>query len=279
MASSPNPAAKLAHVRPVRPLHFPEQEPWEEHLGQSPRHYALCSILHQVLAKLCGEEHGLASDVFVYWDARSPKRCRAPDATVKIGLPASRVREERSWKTWELGVPELVVEVLSLSDTDEKWTLAQKREAYERMGVREFVCFDLDKPEGSRLRVWDRVQGDFVERVVDDERTPCVMLSAALGVDIEWTVAAAGLYPAALRLAREGQLIATLEEDAEMARVTAEQERARAEEERARAEEERTRAEQERNRAEQERTRANEAVARIAALEAKLRALGSSDDD
>ena len=44
MASAPKPAEKLAHVRPVRPLHFPVSDTVEEHLGQSKRHLDLCMI-------------------------------------------------------------------------------------------------------------------------------------------------------------------------------------------------------------------------------------------
>jgi hypothetical protein len=32
--------------------------------------------------------------------------------------------------------------------------------AYHELGVKELVRFDADAPEGARLRVWDRVDGD-----------------------------------------------------------------------------------------------------------------------
>jgi hypothetical protein len=38
------------------------------------------------------------------------------------------------------------------------------------------VRFDCDASEGARLRVWDRVEGDLVERVVEGDRTPCTVL-------------------------------------------------------------------------------------------------------
>ena len=214
MASEPNPATKLAHVRPVRPLHFPEAEPPEEHLGQHPRHFDLCALLKVLLEATCGPSHAVSADMFVYWigNADDDTARRAPDAAVKLDLPAAELREHGSWKTWELGVPELTVEVLSLSDTREKWTLPEKRDAYAAMGVNEFVCFDVDAEHGARLRVWDRIDGDFVERVVEGDRTPCVTLSSALGTEIEWTVAPAGPYPTALRLVREGVLVPSPEE-------------------------------------------------------------------
>lgn len=59
----------------------------------------------------------------------------------------------------------------------------------------------------------------FVERVVEDERTPCVTLSQAFGVSLEWTVAAAGRWPACLRVVRDGALVLLPEEAALAARA------------------------------------------------------------
>jgi hypothetical protein len=141
---------------------------------------------------------------------------------VKLGLPLDELRQHGSWKTWELGVPELVVEVLSVSDTPERWTFAEKLDAYAQLGVRELVAFDLDAPEGKRVRVWDRLEGDFVERIVDGERTPSAVLSLAFGADIEWAVVSDATYSVALRLLRDGELVLT------EAEATIEAERARA---------------------------------------------------
>ncbi|MFO0669438.1 MAG: Uma2 family endonuclease [Polyangiaceae bacterium] len=272
MASSPNPATKLAHVRPVRPLHFPESEPEEEHLGQHPRHEDLCMFLKLILRSLCGEAHAVSADMFVYWNAtlNDDRGRRAPDAAVKLGLPQAKMFEHGSWKTWELGVPELTVEILSLSDTRERWTLAEKREAYEAMGVREFVCFDVDAPEGSRIRVWDRVEGDFVERVVESERTPCLTLSEAFGCTLEWTVASGERWPAALRLLQDGALVLLPSEIAEAARAS--EATAKASEAAAKASEADARANEAAAKASEAAAKASEAAARarIAELEALL---------
>ena len=229
MASTPNPASKLLHVRPVRPLHFPHSEPEEEHLGQHPRHEDLCMFLKLILRSIVGPEHAVSADMFVYWMAtvNDDRGRRAPDAALKLGLPQAKMYEHGAWKTWELGVPELVVEILSLSDTRERWTLQEKREAYETMGVAEFVCFDLDAPEGRRIRVWDRVEGDFVERVVEGERTPCLTLCRAFGELFEWTIAPAAPWPLALRVLRGGALVALPEERAAAAQADADAARAR----------------------------------------------------
>ena len=229
MASPPDfGALKLAHVRPVQPLFFPEQEPEHERLGQPPRHYDLCRLLYEIIAGAAGDRHGVAGDMFVYWVPTDPRQCRAPDVALKLGLPQRDLVEHPSWKTWELGAPDVAVEILSLSDTRERWTLEEKRDAYRDIGVREFVCFDLDAAPGARLRAWDHIDGDFVERVVEAERTPCLTLSVARGASFEWCIAEVATYPVALRLTRDGILVPTPEEEALSAKAQLADESARA---------------------------------------------------
>ncbi|HSO39843.1 MAG TPA: hypothetical protein VLT33_45260 [Labilithrix sp.] len=57
----------------------------------------------------------------------------------------------------------------SPSDTPERWTFAEKLLRYRALGVRELVTFHVDAPPGQRLRVWDRLEHDLVERVVEGE--------------------------------------------------------------------------------------------------------------
>jgi hypothetical protein len=82
----------------------------------------------------------------------------APDAFVRLGTPDTHFK---SWKVWERGAPELAVEILSDSDDGTSWD--SKLSSYARLGVRELVAFD---PESAarQLRVWDRLDGDLVER-------------------------------------------------------------------------------------------------------------------
>lgn len=249
MASVPNPARLLRHVRPVRPLAFPCSEPWEEHVGQSKRHLGMCTLLASLLRRAIGEGDSYGADQFVYWNGRDDRRCLAPDGFVKLG-----VKDELfdSWKTWERGVPELAIEVLSPSDSPERWTYEEKLERYHELGVRELVVFHVESPVGMRLRAYDRIDDDLVERVVEGERTPCL----TLGESYAWVVAPAGELGETLRLEEDGVLVATDVEDAES--------------ERARAEAERSRAESERARAETERARADAAEARLRELEARL---------
>ena len=85
----------------------------------------------------------------------------------------------------------------------------RKIDRYQEAGIQEIVRFDPASPEGRRLRVWDRVQGDLVERSTEGDRTPC----ATLGV--HWVVKDDAKLGAMLRLACDEaglDLLPTLEE-------------------------------------------------------------------
>ncbi len=247
-----------AYVRAPRPLHFPV----EAVMPETKRHLELRTVLFALL-KTFAAEHSIGSEQFVYWLATEPARCIAPDAFVRLGTPDTSFD---SWKTWERGAPQLAVEIVSASDAPEKeWN--EKLSKYHELGVQELVRFDPIAPEGSRLRVWDSVDGDLVERSIVDDQTPCKTLG------LFWVIAPAESYSVALRVAHdlEGRdLIPTPDEARRTAeaQAKAEAERAKVEAERARAEAERARAEAERARAEAERRFAAER--RVAELEAEL---------
>ena len=183
----------LRYVRPVHPLRFDASDPeWD--MGQSDRHVAFCFLLRELLLRAVGEGSTVGIDQFVFWDARNAKKKCAPDAFIKLGVKHDPDRD--SWRTWEAGAPELCIEVLSRSD-HEKLTLDEKLARFHALGTSEVVVFDVDAPEGSRLRVWDRVDGDLIERVVEGERTPCRTLG------LYFVLAPFEQRPVALRLARD----------------------------------------------------------------------------
>ena len=66
------------------------------------------------------------------------------------------------------------------SDSPERWTFDEKLRRYHALGVRELVVFHVEADPGARLRVWDRIENDLVERVVTDEKTPCLTLGLTL---------------------------------------------------------------------------------------------------
>lgn len=212
------PAVK--HLRPVRPLHFPCSEPEDEKVPQSRRHHHLCTALYELLrAVVAKEKDTVGADQYVYFQANNPKRCLAPDVFVKLGVPDE---DFDSWMAWERGAPDVAFEVLSPSDSYERWTLRQKITRYGVMGVKELFIFNVDAEPGTRLRAWDRVHGNFVERVVKKERTKSAVLSVELYLGAI-TVTDQQTYPVCLRIRRGAFVPRT---DAERAIAAEERERA-----------------------------------------------------
>ncbi|MBX3205860.1 MAG: Uma2 family endonuclease [Labilithrix sp.] len=191
-------------------------------MPQSRRHHHLCQALYEILrAVVDPAEDTVGADQFVYFNANRPQRCLAPDVFVKRGVADE---DFNSWKTWKKGAPEVAFEVLSPSDSYERWTLDEKIERYHELGVRELVVFNVDAELGERLRVWDRIEGDFVERLVEDERTWCAVLGVQLVVAPVSVIQEGMRYEACLRVARDDaamDLIPTREE----ARIAADRER------------------------------------------------------
>jgi Uma2 family endonuclease len=199
----------VKHLRAPSAIHFPE----EAMTPEGALHLFLRTLLQRILQLALGDGSTVGSEHFVYWNAREPKRCLSPDVFVKLGV---RETWYRSWKTWEQGgVPELAVEIVSSEQEEEpKWE--EKFSRYHELGVRELVRFDPEGAPGHRLRVWDRVDEDLVERKVEGDETPCLTLR------FTWVVLPVERAAAALRLRdADGRLLPT---DAEMKR--AERERA-----------------------------------------------------
>jgi hypothetical protein len=149
-----------------------------------------------MIVAVCEGRHTVGADQFVYFDAGNAKRVLAPDAFVTLGVPD---HDFDSYLVWEEGTPDVAFELLSPSDTPERWTFKQKLRRYQALGVRELVVFNVDAKPGKRLRVWDRIQQDFVERLVVGEKTPCVTL------DLTMKIGPIYEYPAMLRLARDAR--------------------------------------------------------------------------
>ncbi len=217
--------------QPPAPLHFPE----EEEAPETGPHLEIRTALFLILKMAFGETATIGSEQFVYWDPTSAaKRC-APDAFVKLGRPHETFNV---WKVWERGAPDLAVEVVSKSDRpSDDWN--SKLERYRAAGVSELVRFDATNDE-QPIRVWDRVDGELVERAAED---PEVRRSRVL--DLFWTTVQAPQIGPMLRLSRDAEgtdLLPTPEEaaaSAEVARMRAEAERGQEAEARRKAEAER----------------------------------------
>jgi Uma2 family endonuclease len=255
---SPTPPPAVVHLRAPSPIRFPE----EEEVPEGKEHLVVRTFLFQLLRFALGPEHTVGSDQFIYWNAREPARCLSPDVFVRVGRPDTLFG---SWKTWAHGgAPHLAVEIISPNEGDGiAWE--EKLRRYHELGVEELVRFDPRGREGARLRVWDRVEEDLVERRVERETSPCLTLRST------WVVRPVEEGVMGLRLLdARGELVLDARET-EARRAAREEQRAAAEAERAAAEAERAAREQ--ARAAQEAEARVQAEARAEAAEARLRAL------
>ncbi len=260
-------ARRLPHRTAPQPLLFPE----EQKVSESENHLKARTFLYQLIDHLFGTRGTVCSEQFVYFDASDPARRLSPDVLFKWGSHPE-LPPVRSWKIWERGVPELCVEVDSPGD-ESGWPVRFAR--YRALGVRELVRFDADAPEGERLRVWDRIEEDLVERTVDRDMTPCLTLG------LHWVVVPGEWRGLALRLAEDPEgtrIVPDRVESEQRARAAAEDARVAAEDARVAAEDARVAAEDARVAAERtladERQSRHVAELRVAELEAALKARG-----
>jgi Uma2 family endonuclease len=205
---------ELRYVRAPEPLDFSE----EALMPESKTRLVLRTFLFRLLRFALGPAHRVGSEQFLYWNAADTSVSLAPDAMVRLNVPDAKFP---SWKTWEDGgVPDLAVEIVSSSDRP-KWD--EKFPDYRALGVKELVRFDPAAPEGKRLRVWDRVREDLVERLIGEDRTPCLTLG------LNWIVCPVEDELVGLRLVDDEGRLLQVPEEAEKARADAEKARAEAE--------------------------------------------------
>jgi Uma2 family endonuclease len=190
ITSRATPAAPRAYLRAPVPLHFPVTE----QVPETKRHLAQRTLLFQVLTLAFGEHSAIGCDQFVYWDPTDPRQCLAPDAFVRLDAPDELFD---SWKVWERGAPDVAVEILSRADHRDH-DLDAKIEKYRRLGVRELVFFDSEHDPAS-LRIWEAVDGDLVERVVEGSVAPSHCLPSS------WVIVEAEKLGAHLRLSRDAE--------------------------------------------------------------------------
>ena len=193
MAMSSNQATsdreQRRYLRAPVPLVFPTDEEMPEHKT----HVLLRTALFQLLALARGDRVIVGSEQFVYFDAANPNRRLAPDLMVWVGAPDEIFG---AWKVWERGAPHVCVEIVSPSDRPPgPWH--KKVERYQQCGVQELVRFDPES-ETAKLRIWDRIEGDLVERDLSS--------SGALrcdALDLWWHVVSDSRLGPMLRLATD----------------------------------------------------------------------------
>ncbi len=200
----------VRHVRAPVPIHFPE----EADVPEGFTHLVVRTFLFQLLRFVLGDEHTTGSEQFVYWNARDARRSLSPDVFVKLDRPQEAFG---SWKTWERGgALDLAVEIISPNEGDGV-TWDEKLARYHEAGITELVRFDPEAREGARLRAWDRVEGDLVEREVVADTTPCQTLG------LVWGVRSIKDAPVAVRLLdAQGELVLDAREVETKGRMNAE---------------------------------------------------------
>jgi len=187
LASRPRP--NRSYVRPPAPIHFPESA----EMPETGLHLELRTALYLLVRDFVGERGAVGSEQFVYWDPSDPRKCLAPDLIVRMGAAPGPFP---TWRTWERGAPHLAVEVVSPSDASEaEWQ--EKLARYRRSGINEIARFDPEHA-GRPLRLWDRFDGDLVERDLEGEYA---LLCDALGV--HWCVQSDATLGRVLRLSQD----------------------------------------------------------------------------
>jgi Uma2 family endonuclease len=221
------PRPNRSYVRPPRPVHFPESA----EMPETGLHLRLRTALFLLVSDFVGQRGAVGSDQFVYWDPSDPRQCLAPDLIVRMGaVPESFP----TWKIWERGAPHLGVEIVSQFDSGEAvWH--KKLARYRKAGIGEVVRFDPDDTLRP-VRLWDRLEGDLVERELDGENALlcdtlglywCVRSDAALGPVLRLSLDALGetLVPSAVERGQEREQAAIEREQAGAAALAKERAR------------------------------------------------------
>ena len=203
---------KRSYVRPPTPIHFPESE----EVPETGVHLELRTALYLLVRDFVGERGAVGSEQFVYWDPSDPRQCLAPDLIVRIGATPGPFP---TWKIWERGAPHLAVEVASPFDAGEaEWQ--RKLARYRKSGINEVARFDPEDAEHP-LRLWDRLEGDLVERDLTGEHA---LLCDTLGV--HWCVREDATLGRVLRLSLDALGQTLVPTAAERERTATERERA-----------------------------------------------------
>ena len=189
------------YLRNPIPLVFPTDEEVPEHK----LHVELRTALYQLIQLALGDRVIVGTEQFVYFDAADPNRRLAPHVMVWVGAPDEIFG---AWKVWERGAPHVAVEIVSPSDAPPgPWH--KKLERYRQCGIGELVRFDPEAKTG-RLRIWERVDGDLVER---DVTSPAGHACDALS--LYWCITEDASLGLMLRLSRDSaglELLPTLAE-------------------------------------------------------------------
>ncbi len=144
--------------------------------------------------------HTLASDVNLYYEDAHPPPGRAPGQQpapvapdLMLFLHAIEASPYRSYRTWEVGVPAWVLEILSYRTWEDD--VGDKRDLYARLGVTEYWFYDpegVQAPDAAGALRGFRLRAGIYEAIAPLRRVaggavatvyPSEVLGVALGVD------------------------------------------------------------------------------------------------
>lgn len=139
---------------PVPPVGYDEDGyPIEDGMSQTINHQVQTARWRTVLQRRFPNAT-VASDLTMPYERGDRTKVLVPD--LLVALRAEWREERRSYRLWENPLPDLVIEMLSKSNSDAD--VGSKWRTYEHVGVREYFLFDpngfeLSTPlEGHRLR-------------------------------------------------------------------------------------------------------------------------------
>ena len=272
------PADPRCDYIPVPPVGYDDEGyPVEDSVGQSLKHMERTCASYWTLRDWCrGKRLGQAfSDVFMPYRQGQKSKTLCPD--LMVALRTERREEWTSYRLWEHPTPDFALEALSNSTW--KGDVREKKRLYRSLGVREYWLFD---PSGKRIG--ERLRGYRLRPATESggrEVHVYVLVrpsrrgrraSEALGLELFVRDDELRFYdPVAKRLLPTWD---ETEAERDATRERADREQAAREAAERRAETERAERQAAERRAEAEREAAD---GRIAALEAKLRALGHPD--
>lgn len=223
-----------AIARAIDPTFYPE----EDGMGETEWHRAVCIVLWLLVRRWARERKlraHVGSNQFVYWAQHDPKKSVAPDLYVLPGLEVGDQGLDVV-KTWEHGVPSLIVEIVS---TDWRKDYEDSPQRCAEMGVRELIVFDAKaararNPERVRWQVFRRVARRGLVRV--EVSTGDRVRSKVLGAWLR-AVGDRGALRVRLGVGETGEILVPTDHEEERARAEAEHARAEMERERAAASE------------------------------------------
>ena len=239
---------------PVPPVYRDEDGyPIEDGMSQAINHQVQTAHWRTVVQRHCPTAT-VASDLAMPYRRGDTSKVLVPD--LLVALRAERRPDRTSYRLWENPLPDLVMEMLSKSNSEAD--VGSKLYTYEHLGIREYWLFDPAGFELSTPLVGYRLQGRHYRRIeVDaDGRLP----SQVLGLDLH--VRDGELC---FRDPATGEDLRTFDESED--RADAEKDRADAEKDRADAEKDR--ADAEKRRADAEKRRADEAMRELERLRSR----------